>query len=408
MHTTIDPIKFMLIDDERLALMLMEKELRLIADKLGETVEISMLQLSERALQEVGRERPDVVFLDIHMPEVSGLQIAELLQEEYPSIMLVFMTAHDNYALEAFELNAIDYVLKPLVRDRLEKTFKRIVARMRSRLNDEPLVSGPINHIVMCAGTLLVRSGGAAPELPKWRTAKAQELFAYLLMRRETMVHKSTLLEQFFPELDKKSAMTRLYTTIYQIRQCLQSMDLDIAIRNVSMQEGYILHIGDTVTIDTELWERELLAEAERDPADDDRIGELLGEYDGGFLSDHDYDWAESERMRLGVLWMSHARRLAAMWEEQRRDEEALKLYARLQEKDPYHEGDALAILKLYDRLGQYDKVVAYAEGLERLFQEELDMPLPASIAAWREGWRSRSQPSAGQGYPRRAYHKKS
>jgi two-component SAPR family response regulator len=334
--------------------------------------------------------RPDVVFLDIHMPEVSGLQIAELLQEKYPSIMLVFMTAHDAYALEAFELNAIDYVLKPLVRDRLEKTFKRILERGQSRKKEAPSIEGPLSHVILCAGTLLVRSGGAAAELPKWRTAKAQELFAYLLMRREATVHKSTLLELFFPELDKKSAMTRLYTTIYQIRQCMQSMNLEIGIQNVSMQEGYILHIGDNVTIDTESWERELLVAANRQPVDYDRIGELLHEYDGEFLRDHDYDWAESERLRLGVLWMSHARKLAARREEQRRDEEALKLYARLQEKDPYHEGDALSLLKLYDRLGQSDKVVTYGAVLETLFREELDMPLPSPISAWLEVWRSR------------------
>jgi two-component SAPR family response regulator len=348
------------------------------------------LQSPERVVQEVGNSRPDVVFLDIHMPEISGLQIAELLQEKYPSVMLVFMTAHDAYALEAFELNAIDYVLKPLVRDRLEKTFKRILDRGQSRKEDAPATEDPLNHVIMCAGTLLVRSGEAAAELPKWRTAKAQELFAYLLMRREATVHKSTLMELFFPELDKKSAMTRLYTTIYQIRQCIQSMNLAIAIQNVSMQEGYILHIGEGVTVETEAWERELQVAANRQPVDYDRIGELLRQYDGEFLRDHEYDWAESERVRLGALWMSHARRLAARREEQRREEEALMLYARLQEKDPYHEADALSLLKLYDLLGQFDKVVTYGARLEQMFREELDMPLPPSISDWLETWRSR------------------
>lgn len=390
MHTTVDAILFMLIDDERLALRLLEKELRSIADMMGKPIEILTLQSPELVVQEVGKSRPDVVFLDIHMPGISGLQIAELLQEKYPSVMLVFMTAHDAYALEAFELNAIDYVLKPLVRDRLEKTFKRILDRGQARKEDVPATEDPINHVIMCAGTLLVRSGGAAAELPKWRTAKAQELFAYLLMRREATVHKSTLLELFFPELDKKSAMTRLYTTIYQIRQCIQSMNLAIAIQNVSMQEGYILHIGEGVTVETESWERELQVAANRQPVDYDRIGELLRDYDGEFLRDHDYDWAESERVRLGALWMSHARRLAARREEQRREEEALMLYARLQEKDPYHEADALSLLKLYDLLGQFDKIVTYGARLEQLFREELDMPLPPSISVWLETWRSR------------------
>ncbi|WP_461671262.1 bacterial transcriptional activator domain-containing protein, partial [Mycobacterium tuberculosis] len=162
-------------------------------------------------------------------------------------------------------------------------------------------------------------------------------------------------------------------------------MGLDITIQNNSIQEAYVLRLGDNVTIENERWEQELLAAAEQESPRYDKIAELLADYDGGYLRDHDYVWAEGEQARLSALWTSHARKLAAYLEENGREDEALKLYIRLQELDPYQESDGLAILKLYERTGQYDKVIAYLAHLEDLFMDELGLPLPPTISAWRE-----------------------
>lgn len=380
-------MRLLLIDDERLALIQLEKTLRSVADRFREEVEVMALQTPQGAVAQAERFRPDAVFLDIHMPEISGLQVAELLQERMPEVMIIFLTAYDDYAIKAFELNAVDYLLKPLIRERLEKTFQRVSAKRKAMAYGDE--GEGLHKKILCANTLMVQSPGQLPELPKWRTTKAQELFAYLLQRRDETVHKSTILELLSPELDKKRAMTQLYTAIYQIRQCLQSTGLDIAIHNVSIQESYILRLSEGVTVESEIWERELQLARESMPARYDRIGELLAEYDGSYLRDHDYVWAESERERLRQLWMSHARQLAVYLEEQRRDEEALKLYERLQELDPYHEAEGLAVLKLHDRLGHYDKVLSYYEHLEKLFVDELGLPLPTTIHAWLDDWRA-------------------
>jgi len=76
--------------------------------------------------------RPDVAFLDIQMPGMSGLEVAAQLElEDAP--LLVFVTAFDEHAIKAFELNAIDYLLKPYDRDRLLKTLSRVRARVDDR-----------------------------------------------------------------------------------------------------------------------------------------------------------------------------------------------------------------------------------------------------------------------------------
>ncbi|UUZ90115.1 response regulator [Paenibacillus sp. P25] len=113
-------MKVMLVDDERLALMQLDKMLK----EFGVDVLGSFMNPVE-AVAEAGILQPDVVFLDIHMPELYGMEAAEAIQECCPSAEIVFITAYDEYAVKAFELNALDYLLKPLQRDRLERTIQR-------------------------------------------------------------------------------------------------------------------------------------------------------------------------------------------------------------------------------------------------------------------------------------------
>lgn len=85
------------------------------------------------AAQVIATTRPDLVFLDIQMPDMSGLEVAAQLQSG-SAPLLVFVTAYDDHAIEAFDLNAIDYLLKPYDHDR----FVRALARVRQRFSAQP------------------------------------------------------------------------------------------------------------------------------------------------------------------------------------------------------------------------------------------------------------------------------
>ena len=91
----------------------------------------------EAAVNEALARRPDVVFLDIRMPGMSGLEAAEALAEDWPDgaafPLLVFVTAYDQYALQAFERAAVDYVLKPVQPARLHATVQRLQAALAAR-----------------------------------------------------------------------------------------------------------------------------------------------------------------------------------------------------------------------------------------------------------------------------------
>jgi DNA-binding LytR/AlgR family response regulator len=81
------------------------------------------------ALEALAEHQPDVAFLDIRMPGLTGLEVAAALVEASPRTQVVFVTAYDQYAVDAFEQGAIDYLLKPIVPERLAATVQRLQAR---------------------------------------------------------------------------------------------------------------------------------------------------------------------------------------------------------------------------------------------------------------------------------------
>ena len=121
------PLRVVLADDERPARRFLIKLLGSFAD-----VEVAgEAGNGKDALDLIEAERPDLALLDLHMPEMSGLDVARLLKAgAAPSI--AFVTAHDEFAVQAFELNAIDYLLKPVERDRLASTLERARTRAAS------------------------------------------------------------------------------------------------------------------------------------------------------------------------------------------------------------------------------------------------------------------------------------
>ena len=116
------------------------------------------------ALEALAEHRPDIAFLDIRMPGLTGLEVATAAAEVSPGTRIVFATAYDQYAIDAFEHGAVDYLLKPITPERLAATVQRLQAR-----------SG--QHDAEALAALLARLGaqphaGEAPPLT-WLTASA-------------------------------------------------------------------------------------------------------------------------------------------------------------------------------------------------------------------------------------------
>jgi two-component system, LytTR family, response regulator len=111
---------------------------RKLARFLGDTDDVAIVAEASNGIDAVdliAMTKPDIVFLDIHMPDLDGLGVAETLVRSETSPSIVFVTAFDRYAVKAFEVNALDYLLKPYDRERFDKMLARVRASRDARVD---------------------------------------------------------------------------------------------------------------------------------------------------------------------------------------------------------------------------------------------------------------------------------
>jgi two-component system LytT family response regulator/two-component system response regulator LytT len=138
-------IRVMVVDDEQLA----REELCFLLGEAGSVEIVGQATDGVEALRMAGELRPDVVFLDVQMPGLTGFEVARRLIEADVPVQLVFVTAFDQYAIDAFTVNAVDYVLKPVDADRLEQTLERVRRRMASEQSARmPLSAADLERVV--------------------------------------------------------------------------------------------------------------------------------------------------------------------------------------------------------------------------------------------------------------------
>lgn len=125
-------IRAMVVDDEPLA----REGLRVLLEKDDEVEFVGECGDGREAVREIRRVDPDLVFLDIQMPEMDGFDVLEALDEDELPVV-VFVTAYDEFAIRAFEVHALDYLLKPYDDERFFRALERVKAEVKHRRDTE-------------------------------------------------------------------------------------------------------------------------------------------------------------------------------------------------------------------------------------------------------------------------------
>lgn len=376
-------MKAILIDDEPLALSYLERQLM--------KMDTISLEISGRftnpydALDLANHTKVDIAFIDIELPEINGIELAERLLEHYPGLMVVFVTAYQEYAVDAFELNAIDYIVKPVRFDRLSKTINRIISNHKVNLSN----AGPLQPIRMTMFKQVMIEEPQSPghfSLLQWRTAKAQELFLYLLQHRGQLVRKSFIVDLLWPDVDVNKAYSQLYTTIYHIRKTLTPYEKRFQIK--SANDGYVLGL-ENVILDVAGWS----SSPEANPISENTLEhyiEKISSYTGDYLQEYDYWWAEGERQRLRQLWIHTAICLGQWYEAHQQFDEALTAYLHIRGLYPIEEKSSFALMKLYDKIRKPQKTLECYQELTEQLKEEFDEPPGYDIQQWFKEWKKR------------------
>jgi two-component system LytT family response regulator/two-component system response regulator LytT len=144
-------LRAVVVDDEQLA----RDELGYLLGQLGSVEVIAQAGNGVEALSTIDRLQPDLVFLDVQMPGLTGFEVARRLLELQSGSHIVFVTAFDQHAIEAFEVNAVDYLLKPVDQARLEVAVQRARRRIEADRIDRAVEgSGPSERDALRAGAL--------------------------------------------------------------------------------------------------------------------------------------------------------------------------------------------------------------------------------------------------------------
>jgi two-component system response regulator LytT len=166
-------LRALVVDDEQLA----RDELCFQLEQLGGVEITGQAGNGVEAIDAIERLRPDVVFLDIQMPGLSGFEVARRVVALGLSTHIVFVTAFDQYALEAFEVNAVDYLLKPVEPARLEQALQRA----RRRIDAKAPLNEHIEKIVKLVG-----------DRQQWRGQVAVKVGErFLLVQTDDMIYAS-------------------------------------------------------------------------------------------------------------------------------------------------------------------------------------------------------------------------
>lgn len=366
-------MRAILIDDEPLALQLFES---LLAKIKGIQL-IGSFTNPHDGLVTIIEQQPDVVFLDIEMPEMNGIELAEQLENRSPRTRIVFVTAFNEYAIQAFELNAIDYLVKPVQKERLHKTINRLHEQLRYT----PVPQSINKQSMVCLFQSLRFINAEGEEImAKWRTTKVRSLFLFLLHNRGVLVRKDLLLDLFWPETDPTKGFVQLYSAVYQIRKTLTALQSDIEIAN--HEDGYLLDCHSTI-IDVDAWENGIEGLATVNARTLSTHQQLMSMYKGDYLEEFAFVWAASEKERLRILWMQHISIVADYYKQNELYNELVLLYLRVIEIDPYTEQHYYSLMQAYHIIGDYRSIEIQFALLQDMMQKEFNQKPSSVIVEW-------------------------
>ncbi len=253
-----------------------------------------------KALEAIAQHPPDAVFLDIDMPKLDGLELALHIQEQCPGIIVIFVTAHAQYALEAYQAHPLDFLLKPVKQTRLDNCIGHL-RRHYALLHPEELEKCGLT--IRCFGVFELIC-----ERPvKWGTRRVKELLLYLIDKNGSAASRSELLSVLFGGQEDKSTIHNLYMTIYRLKSLLDTLDPERKLIRLTEENALIIAPGvcDYTDFMRFAWENAVITE--KNAAETTHALSLCR---GMYLEKEGFEWAgesandaetEYERIALGL-----------------------------------------------------------------------------------------------------------
>ncbi len=361
-------IRVMLVDDEPLALRMLKAKLKDIPtiQVVAETTEGSQV------LKLIKDFEPNLIFLDINLGHYSGLDVAEQINLLYPHVKVVFVTAYSDYAVQAFELNAIDYLMKPVTTARVTKTISRVTPYINQNNASNP----SSEEQETSQETIYVQAFGQA----QWclldrtpiqaRTKKVEELFFLLWHNENQATTRDFIIASLWPNLDEEKASALMHSTFYQLRKTLSQLGY----KNPISLRNKIYHLNVSTKSDYDEW----LSIVNDANFSEQKVARALELYQGDYFAGQAYEWAYIDRESIRAKWLHY---LLDILKQNLISEPLLdQLLLHVEHIDILSEEWIIAIFEHFGEHKQLHHLTHWYDRAQNQWNDELGLDLPTQV----------------------------
>lgn len=353
-------MKVVLVDDEQLAI----EVLKLLFGKIDGIEVVGTYTNPQLALKKICPQ-VDIIFLDMEMSPLHGLEFAKRIKETHPHIKIVYTTAHAKFAVEAFEVRAFDYLLKPITLERLIQTVAHLQEGKRLSIT-----KGNGLEIKSMKKFSLVDSSHVKV---KWRTRKVKELFAYFWHHYPNPVHRSRIMEDLWPDLATDRSSALMHTTLYQLRKTISGIGFENPVKLIN--ENYILDLS----VDSDL---SLLRKGFESPTKKaSEVEAMIDLYQGDYLEEENYEWSLTRRQEVKDTYLYYLKSYLRDDSEAHKPPYLLEIcLEKMIELEPYDEDVMYLMIDYYGKTGNIGKMIASVKKIETMWDKELNLGLPEKV----------------------------
>ncbi len=350
-------LNIVIVDDELPAIYML-KDLLLSYNQINIIGEFTDF---EDVLASVDLQSIDVIFLDIEMATIDGLEAASILRQTCSDIDIVFVTSYKEYSLQAFDVFAFGYILKPIFKDKLDQTVQLLFKK--HHISE----TRTFKALFMGQFELFNQQG----ELIKWRTTKTKELAAYFFHDSQNNISKERIIYDLWPETSYSKAIDLFHTTLSYLRSALKDATKDTAISHNN--GSYFLeveHVDCDFRIIENLYDTRSFKSYDK----------AIKLYKGAFLEYDNYHWSLSTQQELQSKYEEMLNYLLDHYMNKKNYIKSISYLELYLDSNPYDQTAQVKLLDLYAMSKNIQAVKKYYQALIHLYGHELEINMPDDI----------------------------
>lgn len=350
-------IRAIIIDDEQPAV---DKMVNLLEE--SGVVEVKgAFTNSFAALKGIKNVPVDVVFLDIEMPDISGMELSKKILKIDENIAIVFTTAYSRYAVDAFRLDAMDYLLKPLDKTLLKETLDRIIQKKNIQVHMP-------RNLINCFGKFKVMNEGGKV---KFRTAKAEELLAFFIDQYGREVSRSEIIDHIWSDFDGDKAVDNFNTTLYYMKKALMDNGFQIIVERNKSRYKLIM---DSTYCDYYEFLSFIHSKNDINNTTIKKWEQVIELYRDDYLKGNDFLWSERNRISIKEKYTSLILKMFNYYSKLKQFEKADEILKIGLRYEPLHEVLNERLIKNYILMGDRYSAVKYFNLYKERIERELSM----------------------------------